>query len=311
MPKNLDKEKNSKKPIDKKHIIISVSITVLCLALGGVGGYFIGKMFFPKNEIIDYSKLKDVDFEDDQEALMKKYALSKSSDYSKDFAPYEIVNIGINKIKEHKYVETKTYGQVNAMGVEQSVRATSIKNEDNYFMENISTSSAVQTGKRFYQSGETIKTYNGSNVSTERADWPETAESELSLEEHEAKWGKQLSRPIIYIISSKTAFETSTATKTDDGYVVRLDLSPKYSILRYVRQMVEISPISDPVFHSVQFTVTLDKDLNIISTEADESYSVTMVVSVESVGHIKDYYTYDVETPIPSLNQDLEYLKGE
>ena len=307
MPKNEESKKKEKKPVSKKHVIISISITVLCLAVGGVGGYFIGRMFFPKEQAIDYSKMKDIDFEDDQEALMKKYSASKASDYTKEFAPYELANIGINKIKEHDYVISKTYGQVNAMGVEQSVRATSIKNKDEYFLENISASSMVQTGKRFYQKGDNVSTYNGSNVSAEKAEWSEPPVSELSLEEHEAKWGKDLSRPLIYIISSKTAFDTSTATKTDEGYTVRLDLSPKYAVLRYVRQMVEISPIKDPLFHSVQLNVFLDENLNVLSTEVDESYSVVMVVTAESVAHIKDVYTYDVETPIPVLSQDLEY----
>lgn len=311
MPKKIDEQKSNKKSVSKKHVIVSVSITLLCLAVGGVGGYFIGRMFFPKEQSIDYSKLKDADFEDDQVELMKRFANSKASDYTKEFKCYELANIGINKAKEHEYMVSKTYGEVKAMGVDQSVRATAIRNKENYFLENISASSMLQTGKRFYQDANKVTTHDGSNVSTNRADWKAEPLSELSVEEHEAKWGKDLSRPIIYIVSSKTTFDTSTAEKTNDGYVVRLDLSPKYAVLRYVRQMVEISPIKDPLFHSIQLTIHLDNNLNMISSEVDESYSVVMVVTAESVGHIVDYYTYDVETTIPSLNQDLEYLKGE
>ena len=307
MAKNEVEIKKEKKPVNKVHVIVSVSVTVACLAIGGVGGYFIGKLFFPNNAPIDYSKLKDVDFEDDQVVLMKKYQASKSDDYTKSFAPYEIANIGINKISQHDYVVTKTKGEVNAMGVAQTVRATSIKNKDEYFLENISASSMLQTGKRFYQRGETISTFNGEKVESEKAVWSTTPQSELPLTEHEAKWGKQLSRPLIYIISSKTSYETSTATKTSDGYKVILDLHPKYAVLRYVRQMVEISPIKDPIFHSIQLTFNLDNDLNILSSEVNESYSVVMVVTAESVANIKDVYTYDQATPLPSLSEDLTY----
>lgn len=307
MPKLKDEAKKEKKPISKVHIIVSISVTVTCLALGGVGGYFIGKLFFPANQAIDYSKMKDVDFEDDQEALMRKYAVSKSDDYTKDFAPYELANISLNKFKDHEYVKSVTHGKVNAMGVEQTIRATSIKHKDEYFLENISASSMLQTGKRFYQSNGVVKTYNGTNAESEKATWADPAESELTLEEHEAKWGKNLSRPLIYIISSKTAFDTSTATKSEDGYVVRLDLSPKYAVLRYVRQMVEISPVKDPYFHSVQLTMYLNNDLTLLKSEVEESYSVVMVVTAESVANISDEYTYDIETPIPTLDQDLEY----
>ena len=307
MPKVEEAVKKEKKPVNKKQVIISVSITVLCLALGGVGGYFVGKLFFPNNAVIDYSKMKDADFEDDQVLLMKKYQSSKSDDYTAAFKPYEIANIGINKISNHDYVQVKTKGDVNAMGVNQTVRATSIKNKDEYFLENISASSMLQTGKRFYQRGETITTYNGENVESERANWNSTPQSELSLNEHEAKWGKQLSRPLIYIISSKTSYDTSTATKTSDGYRVILDLNPKYAVLRYVRQMVEISPVKDPLFHSIQLTLNLDNDLNLLSSEVNESYSVVMVVTAESVANIKDVYTYDQATPLPSLSEDLTY----
>jgi len=307
MPKSKDEKNKEKKPVSKVHVIVSISVTVACLAIGGVGGYFIGKMFFPKNQAIDYSKLSIADFEDDQEALMKRYSASKANDFTKDFQPYELANISLNKFKDHDYVVSKTHGEVKAMGVDQTVRATSIKNKDEYFLENISASSMLQTGKRFYQKGETITTYDGENVEAEKAKWKETPISELSLEEHEEKWGKQLSRPLIYIISSKTVFETSTAEKTEKGYSIRLDLSPKYSVLRYVKQMVEISPVKDPYFHSVQLNLELDNDLNLLTSEVDESYSVVMVVTAESVAHIKDVYTYDVETPVPALNDDLEY----
>ena len=171
MPKIKDEQKKEKKPVSKKHIIISVSITVLCIALGGVGGYFIGNMVFRQEQTIDYSKLKDVDFEDDHEALMKRYNSSTASDYTKEFEPYELANIATEKVKQHDYVVAKTYGQVNAMGVAQTVRATSIRNKEEYFLENISASSMLQTGKRFYQKDGKITTYNGENVETAKAKW--------------------------------------------------------------------------------------------------------------------------------------------
>lgn len=307
MPKNKDVQKKERKPRNKKAIIISISVTLVCVIIGGVGGYFIGRQVFPQNNAIDYSKMKDKDYEDDLEALMKKYTASKSSDYSTTFKPYEMANIGIEKIKNHDYVVSKTIGLVKAAGVDQTVRASSIKHKDDSFLENISASSMVKTGKRFYQSNGVVKTYNGNNIETDKAKWDEQPTSELSLDEHEEKWGKNLSRPLIYIISSKTCFDTSTATKTNDGYEVRLDLSPKYAVLRYVRQMVEISPVKNPRFHSIQLTMNLDNELNLLSCAVDESYSVEMVITAESVAHLDEVYTYDVETPIPSLSENLKY----
>ena len=311
MRKN-ESEKETRKPLKKKsRVIIAISITLGCVIVGGVGGYFVGNMVFRSQNAIDYSKMNIADFEDDTESLMKKYSSAKTSDYSITFQPYELACIAIEKVKGHDYVMAQTYGEVDAMGVNQTVRATSIKNKDEYFMENISASSMVKTAFRFYQSESKVTTYEGSNVETDKAEWKTKPYSELTTTEHEEKWGKDLSRSIIYIISSKTCFDTSKAEKTDSGYTVRLDLSPKYSVLRYVRQMLSISPIKDPIFHSVQFNLYLDKDLNLLSTEVNESYSVVMVVTAESVAHLKEYYTYDVQMNIPALNQNLEYSKGE
>ena len=306
-------EKKEKKPLKKRsRIIIAVSVTVACVVIGGIGGYFVGNMVFRSQNAIDYSKYSDLNsYEDDNEALLKKFKSSKATDYTKDFKPYEMACIAIEKIKEHDYVIAKTYGEVDAMGVNQTVRATSIKNKDEYFMENISASSMVKTAKRFFQKDGVVKTYEGNSVKTESAEWEDNPTSELSLAEHEDKWGKDLSRSIIYIISSKTCFDTSTAEKTDKGYTLRLDLSPKYAVLRYVRQMVSISPIKDPIFHSVQFNLYLDQNLNLLSTEVNESYSVVMVVTAESVARLKEYYTYDVQTKIPGLHDNMEYEKGE
>lgn len=297
----------AKKPFSKKKIIIISIIGALSLVALGVGGYFLGQWIYINNNTIDYSKLSETELEDDQVALMKKYSESVASDYTKDFKSYELANIGINKIQNHDYVVSKTIGSAKALGVDQSVRAASIKNKNEYFLENLSVSKLVQTAKRFYQKEDVVKTYNGSEIDIEKAAWNENPDSELSLKDHEAKWGKQLSRPLLYIISSKTTLDTSTATKSSDGYTVKLDLSPKYAVLRYERQIVEISPVTNPIFHKIHLTLKLDNQLNLLSYSVDESYSVVMVILVETAVKLEETYTYDVETKIPNLTEDFKY----
>lgn len=311
--KNIKEEKtksNSKKNSKKTWIVVAVC-AVAFLAIGGTAGYFLGQSYFASKDAIDYSQYSADELEDNYEDLMKRYNEASPSTYLAKFKSYEFANIALNKIGLHENVWSQTYGLVNAMGVKQTVRATSIKEENKYFLENISASSMVQAAKRFYQEGDQVITYNGGSVSTEMATWSENPQSTLSKKEHEDKWGKNLSRPSIYIISKATALETSKVEKDGDGYKVSLDIDPKLGVLRYVKQMIEISGVGSPKFHSIHMEMLLDSDLSLKQTKINEKYSVVMVVKAESEAEISEYFTYDQGKKIPDLKTNCDYSKGE
>ena len=289
-----------------RKIVTWIIVGAIALSFTGTGIYFLVKLIKDQTAEVDYSKLKDYELEDDQEQLMTRYNSTQEDDLSKVFNTCELANISINKFKEHKYYYSKTYGNASAVGINQTIRASVIKYGNNYFMENIS-SGLISTAKRFYQNGEIVKTYNGNNIQVERAHWDESSLEELSLVEHYEKWGKDLSRPLIYIISSKTVLNTSTTEVTQSGYVVHLDLSPEYSILRYIRQMVSISNVKNPIFESVHLDLTIDKDMNLAKMEVSESYSVVKVFRVNTTASLEETYTYDQKTKIPSLNENVNY----
>ena len=242
---------------------------------------------------------------------MNKYEKNHNGDLSKTYKPYELVNISFEKIKNHSYVTQQTFGVVNAMGVKQTIRGVTVKHNDELFMENLSVSRLVQAANRFYQKDDLVTTYDGKNIQTESANWNESPTTSLTKKEHEEKWGKDLSRPYIYIISSQTCLETSNIVKTSDGYLVSVDLDPIYGALRYVKQMCNISHIDPPSFQSINIKYTLDNELNMLKSEVTESYTVVMGVKAKSDATMTEYFEYDKEIAIPDIKSNFTYVKGE
>ena len=313
------KERKMKEPVvlteeeirkNKKRRVIGLSVGIPVCALGLAAGIAVGVLIAPAwfDKEIDYGNIASDSLEDDPEALMKRYKSASRGSYDTTFKPYEIVNIGLEKIKAETNVYSQQIGVVHAMGVEQTIRATSIKNDGKYFLENISKSDMVPTARRFYQEGDEVKTYKGSNVEKTKADWNDLS-STLTLQEHEDKWGKDLSRPSIYVVSSKTALETSKTEKVSGGYKVSIDLDPVKGVVRYVKQMVNISDVKNPKFHSVHIEYNLDEDLKLMSLHIKESYSVVMVVKAESEGEINETFHYEAKE-IPELTTNVDYPEG-
>lgn len=291
-----------------KKTVLTIIFSILgVFALGIIGGgIFLAVKIYNDNQEEAPTDYKDSDFEDDNDALYARYLASHDGDLTKQYKTYELANISIYKFKDHNYYYSKTYGLATSFGIDQTIRASVIKNNDSYFMENLS-SGLVKTAKRFYQSNQTVSTYDGKIETSEKALWDEEPLSKLSLEEHEAQWGKELSRPLIYIISSKTVLETSTSESTENGYVVHLDLHTEFSTLRYKRQIVSISSVKKPTFKSVHLDLTMDKDMNLTKMDISEDYSVVMILETGVSATYSEYYTYDKELAIPDLKTDIEY----
>lgn len=300
------------KAIPTKTKIIYSSLIIVFLAIGGFAGYIVSGIIFKNGANYDnISENQILSIEDDSEALLKRFSSANiNSDLTSTFTPVELVEISLAKFSTHTYIRSTQYGLVTAMGVDQTVRTSSIKNGENYFLEDISNSSLVHAARRFYQSGDEVKDYEGSNVTQTKATWSDSKCTIRNIEEHTKKWGKDLSRPLIYIISSKTA--NGNVVKTDSEYHVSLSLDKDLSTIRYAKQMLSISPIDNPVFDSLDIQLILNKNLDLISYHTEEHYKVDMIVSgVSSHGRLSEYFTYDEQTAIPDLTTNITYEEGE
>lgn len=262
----------------------------------------------------DYSQYIIEDYEDDIDALMKRFNSASRSDYLSTFKPYELANIANRKIEQHDYVTKLGIGNVHAIVVDQSIRSYYQKSLNSYFFENISAG-VVPVYKRFYQKGNEVKVYKGEKVDIETATWSEPPAEVSNLATFEDKWGRNLSRNSIFIISSKTIIaEQSSATREGNRINLSIELDPTTSVLRYVKQMVATSDLdAPPVFHKMHIDMVLDEELNLLSSTTDELYDVKSfgITAKNSHGSLQEVLTYDVPQELPGLDENIIYTKGE
>ena len=287
------------------HIIVTSVICSLALATGAGLGLFFGMKYLKPEQNYNFSAEA---LEDDSSLLMKKYENAKG-DYA-NFKGYELVNISLNKYDQTTNHYCKTDGYVEATGVTQTIKGTTIRNENSYFNESISASALVQVAKRFYQdTADEIDVYVGSSIKNgSTAKWDANPEKEFTASEYEEAYGKQLSRSSIYVISSKTVLNSSYTIDENNNYIVEMSLDPTLSVIRYVKQMKELSGLERyPTFSSVEMTFTLDENLNLISRQVHEQYEVFKLGFHQSDSYINDYYYPDATLSIPDLLTDCTY----
>lgn len=303
-------EKQTKQKMSKKAIIITSTVGVVVVALGVVGGTFLGKMIFV--EEVDHSGINIDSLDDDRNALMSKYNANKTlsaNELIKTFKPYELVNIGLNKIDEHEHVVTIGQGDVVAMGQDQGIRAYTIKDGDNIMCESISAG-ILKIAKRFYQDKTNVKYYIGDCSSLTSYTFREDQLQETySISDFIDAWGKDYTRPSIYIVSSKTVTECSSKVNEDGNIEVSLELDPFSSVARYVKQMRLMSDLQkDPNFSKLHIDYVLDKDLNLLEDTTIETYKTYYLgLWVDTTGTIVEKRYYDEGINIPAITEDCDY----
>ncbi len=289
-----------------------VLLGALFVGAGIPAGIFLARTFH--FDATNYSELNPKDFEDNVKGLYRTYETKHNEKTLEElvdvYKPYEIVNLAEYKAEENENLVTIGIGEVTAVAnVKQTIYATQMRLGNEYFMENLSKSKFVSVAKRFYQEEDTVYSYVGELENEKRATWPEVVKEELTLEEHEEKWGKDLTRGSIYIVSSKTVLE-SDYNFVDGNLEVTLTLDPLYSVIRYVKQMVHVSDLSvPPTFHDVKVTYVIDENLRLLSRDIYEVYDVTSfgIVSPNTKGHLKETLYYEESLMIPSLMEHIDY----
>lgn len=313
----MEKEQTNISTKTKKKLPKWATITLTCFGValaasaGVAGGIILGNVLSPIADV-DYENMTIADYEDDANVLLKRYSKSQSGNYLKDFKPYELASIARAKVGQHENVHTVGIGLVNAtMGVKQTIRSYYIKDNDQYFFENISKSAFAKINFRFYQSGQEVETYEGSGEEITRADWPDNPTETSSLSEYEEKWGRDLSRTSILIISSKTVLNDQSSAVEKDGQIhLSLELDPITSVLRYVKQMKSTSKSTKyPTFHKMHIDMVLDKELNLLSSKTAETYDVEAkgLTSKNTTASLEETFTYDQNEVIPEIHTDCNY----
>ena len=300
----LNIEAKPKKKFSKKSAIIYSSIGAPIIAGGIIAGVLLGQNHFKVDAYgsLDANQLKENYTEVYGEFQKGKKKLAEYSDV-------EIANIALLKLNDTEDFYALTEGTVLAAGVTQNIRSTYIKNDESYFEESITESSFVKGANRFYQS-EDIDWHKGKYVNGTTGDYSKASHTEYSKDDFEEEWGRTLARACVYIINDKTRINGNTSDNGDGTYTVELDLDPKLSVLRYVKQMVKTGGLSEkPVFHSVNLKFIVDSDAKLLKFMTYEVYDVHMVIDAKnSKGSITQEYFYS-ERNIPGIDEPTNYEK--
>lgn len=274
----------------------------------GVGTGLIFNYFFNDGGR-DYSGYVLDDYEEDMVGLMKKFSNTPKSSYLKSLTPSDIANVARYKLEQHEYVKSVATGNVKASIANQTILSYYQKSQDTYFFENISLG-FIDIFKRFYQRDGAVDEHEGNDYAV----WEETPKIHYDLTQFEEKWGRNLSRSSIFIISNKTLIkEESSVTKVGNEIHLSLELDPITSVLRYVKQMVATSDLdTSPVFHRMHIDMVLDEDLNLLNSVTDETYDVkSFGFPVKNAkGSLKETFIYDIPEDLVGLDEACDYVIG-
>ena len=253
----------------------------------------------------------------DIDNIMERYnALSdKTINGVRNFSDAEVVNIVLEKYRTQEYCWSISTGNAYTI-ITQSVRNAFIKNGNNYFEEQLSSSSIVSLAKRSYQTGlgSDIEVYNGNVVNAEKANYPTSPSATYSQSKYKNYLGKTLEEMFIYIISDKTTLDSKRTIKGDD-VIINLELNPNLSTFYYKTQMMNLSGLSNlPPFDEVKLTYTFSKDLVLKHLLVDETYTATkegVPVPAETHDILDTYYHSGEIKSIPELNEPIDYSVQE
>lgn len=299
---------DNKKKKSKKAIILGTVIPLIATAaIGSFLGYYFGKQYLIKQ--VDYSNLSAEDLEDNNSKVYKEFAsLSNKEEAFNKYEPYEVINIALNKLSEVENLKIVNSGSANAAGVVQKINGVSLKNKDSYFNESISSSSLVKVAKRFYQVNDEVDVYDGQVSSDTTASYDESSKVSYTEKDFENTWGKTVDRSNVYVVSSKTYKEGNISKDENNNYKVYVKLDPTLSVIRYVKQMKEMSSLKDyPSFSNVELTYTIDKDFTILESVATENYEVNKFGTHSTESTLTSKYYLNVNEQIPSLDTNCSY----
>lgn len=325
----------------KQKVIVTTSCVIFCVILGGYLGYFIGSIFnAPKVDSQDYIEPKLDKIEDTLAKVTKlQTSLGVNSLKEIDFAsskvqekltPSDVVNVALYNTMHSKYFMSLTDGatdsQAGAMGnVHQVVLATYLKNDNNMFIESLSTGT-VNVIYRFYcddVTKDSVKIYGGDVLKKAK----EVEGNPFTKAKAQVFGGKSFDNACIYAISNDTVIPTTdikdtskpetfttSIVKRDDnnGYKVTLALDPLKSCIEYAKQIALMNVMNQkPNFYNIGLEFNISNDMLVLEKRVHEYYivfpsltgSATPTVSYNT----EKFFYSDKEFKIPTMTEDVDY----
>ncbi len=306
----------------KKSIIIAISVGVLAAGAGSGVGVYLAHELKPPISITE--GLNGADYEADLSAAWKKYSKAKASgNFVESMTPDELINCSykVYDEKEKHHAMTVGYSIASTLGldVNQRILGTFIKDGNNFFEEQSSSSKLVNLNNRFWQDEKNTLCYWGKD-----ANWDNYKPSTVTNEEYQQLMGSNVSRSLRYIVSDKTiiygklnntslGLQTTRAIKNSETneIVVDAELDTMKTVCYYGQQMKTMSDLyAPPTFKYIHLIVTMDAvDLFPKSMVVYEGYTATLSSGISSPcdSRCKTVYYSDGTESMPELHAKFEY----
>lgn len=312
--------KKVKKPLSKgARALILVGVIVGGLGAGAGIGLLMGHFLKKPEVLIPEVDLNEV--EDDVGNLLERYeaCIAEGKNPLNTFAIHELANISMQKYTSHEYGVSYSYGTADS-AVDLDIRNISIRSNGTFFEEALSKSKPgiinIVVAQRDIQYGDEedseIVSYLGDVKSdVESPTWTNAKKEEYVASDYEEKFGKKVSRPSVYIVSSKTVLEDGTSiSKTEDGYEIAMNLDTIKGVARYRKRMMNLSGSDVKSFEYVRMTYYVDDDFNLLKSRVEEKYAAGMGnISDDVVGELTTYYFPDEKVALPGEGENVSIPK--
>ena len=312
--------KKVKKPLSKGvRALILVGVIVGGLGAGAGIGLLMGHFLKKPVELSPEVDLNEV--EDDVGNLLERYeeCIAEGKNPLNTFAIHELANISMQKYTSQEYGVSYSYGNADS-AVKLDIRNISIHSGDTYLEESLSKSTAgiinIVVAQRDIQHGDSddsdIDSYLGDIKSdVESPNWSNAKKEYYKASDYEEKFGKKVSRPSVYIVSSKTVLDDgSSISKTEDGYEIAMNLDTIKGVARYRKRMMNLSGSDVKSFEYVHLTYYVDDDFNLLKSHVEEKYAAGMgSISADVTGTLRTYYFPGEKVALPSEGENISIPK--
>ncbi len=312
--KNELEEREYQKGTFKKNIRALAILLILAIFTGsGLGVWYFNAVL--KSTVI-YSNYLVSDYLPDVNTTFAKLGINNENDKSNFLEIAKSQNIDplstrLNVLDNYLLAlynaeNSKSYaaignGMVSTIA-SQTIYSAKTFDGKKYSFESISVGLVKVATKEEMNKGENIVYLStGSSIITNddgsmSATWE--AEKTLTSEEYKELTGSYVNTINPYIISESTIInkESSTTIKNNDGtYSFIFQLHPIYSVLNYYKQVKRSGGLeTDPVFTSIEQTITIDENWNFISIDTVEKYTaVKFSMGAKCTGTLNTKFLFD------------------
>lgn len=262
---------------------------LVAILLGIFVGTQISNYYFAVNNYLTYSK---EELQDDISAIRYE---GKTPD---QLSATDAYNVAIKKLQDQHSYEIISLGDLGtSLGVTQKAYSKCTKKGEQYYQEIATYSSVIKQASRYsYKIGEDINYQHGSLSSDDLTNiaWQDKFDY-YTYEEYSSLLGREPIEQSTYIISSRTATETSPCKLDNGQYTYSITLNAPLSTICYVKEIGFVSGISYKTveFLELRINFTLDKDFNFISQTNYEKYTLSYSgIKVTITGNYEISYTY-------------------